>query len=86
MLRLFVPRLSEMISTKFLKFPLAIYQQKSDVFQKESQNIKRKSKGNHTTLPAFICSKLAIKTLEQGANGVILLPLLLTLNIFCILF
>ena len=38
-----------MISTKFLKFPLAIYQQKSEVFQKESQNIKRKSK--ETTLP-----------------------------------
>ena len=45
--------------------------------------------------PAFTCSKLTIKTIEQGVNmfkvknkgtrttqGVVLVPLLLTLNIF----
>ena len=41
--------------------------------------------------PAFTCSKLTVKTLEQGvkhvhANGVVLVSLLLTLNIFHAMF
>ena len=38
------------------------------------------------TQPVFTCSKLTIETLGQGAIGVVLVSLLLTLNIFHILF
>ena len=35
---------------------------------------------------AFACSKLTVETLEQGAIGIVLVSLLLTLNIFHALF